>query len=63
MISKRCNYERRGRKTNLDWTVRNNFTEDKKKKSLILSPTSQVKHHRFNMKHQKLVILLLPQVI
>lgn len=49
MISKWCNYEGRGRKTNLDWMVRKNFIEDKKKKksysfTYVSSETSQVQY-------------------
>ena len=61
MISKWCNLEGRGKKTNLDWMVQKNFTEEaaNKEKVLFIHTTSQVKYRKFNMKHQKLVVLLL----
>lgn len=42
-ISKWCNYEGRGRKTNLDWMVRKNFIEEEANKEKSYSFTPPVK--------------------
>lgn len=37
MISKWCNLEGRGKKTNLDWTVQKSFTEEEANKGKVIN--------------------------